>query len=301
MKKPIAVGIGVVTSVLAAGAWSPAVAQNRREMQMMADIRMLQEQNQQLQVLLAQLSDALAGSLKTLNGRLDEQANTNRKAIADQNLKIDQFVSDLRVVREGVAENNVRISSMSQEMEALRLSIPQFPAAAVPPSPGADPSAVAPPSAGTPNTATPAVPVPPPAPTPSLGVGMSPQRLYDTAWADYTAGQWELCISGFETYLRQFSRTDLADEAQFYIGECNYADGKNQEAVQAYNQVITNYPRGQSVAPAYYKRGLAFERLGQIDRARESFEAVIKAFPDSDAARLAKQNLDRLNRGKSPL
>jgi tol-pal system protein YbgF len=268
-------------------------------MQMMADIRMLQEQNQQLQVLLAQLSDALALSLKTVNSRLDEQANANRKAFADQNLKIDQFTSDLRVVRESVAESNVRISSLSQEMEALRLTIPQSPQgvpAVMPPS--TDPNAPLP-VAGAPAAAptAPVAPVPT-TPAPSLPPGMSPQRVYDTAWADYTSGQWELCISGFDMYLRTFPRSDLADEAQFYIGECNYADGKNQEAVQAYTQVITNYPRGQSVAPAYYKRGLAFERLGQIDRARESFEAVIKTFPDSDAARLAKQNLDRLNRGK---
>ena len=303
MKKRIAISLGVVTAVLAAGAWSPAAAQNKREMQMMADIRMLQEQNQQLQVLLAQLNDALNGSLKTLNGRLDDQANVNRKAFADQNLKIDQFASDLRVVREGVSENNVRISSLSQEMEALRLSIPQYPASApagVPP-PSPDPNAA--PTAGGAPTGTPAAAAAPApsAPAPSPGIGMSPQRVYDTAWADYTSGQWDLCISGFDMYLRTFPRSDLADEAQFYIGECHYADGKNQEAVQAYTQVITNYPRGQSVAPAYYKRGLAFERLGQVDRARESFEAVVKSFPDSDAARLAKQNLDRLNRGRPPL
>ena len=139
MKKPIAIGSAVGAIVLAAAAWSPASAQNRREMQMMADIRMLQEQNQQLQVLLAQLNEALNASLKAVNGRLDEQANTNRKSFADQNLKIDQFSSDLRVVREGVSENNVRISSLSQELEALRLSIPQFPAAAAAPLPGTDP------------------------------------------------------------------------------------------------------------------------------------------------------------------
>lgn len=277
----------VALVILAAAA--PAHAQSKREMQMMADIRMLQEQNQQLQVTLAQLGDAL----KALNGRLDEQANNNRKAFADQNLKVDQFVSDLRVVREGVSENNVRIASLSQEMEALRLSIPQYPAPASPPpfDPTADPNAAPPATGVTPSPA----PASPPAP---VGPGMSPQRLYDTAWADYTAGQWELCISGFDTYLRTFPKSDLADEAQFYIGECNYAAGKHQDAVQAYNQVISNYPRGQSVAPAYYKRGLAFERLGQGDRARESFEHVVKTFPDSDAARLAKQVLDRLNRGK---
>jgi tol-pal system protein YbgF len=274
-----------------------ANAQNRREMQMMADIRMLQEQNQQLQVVLTQLGDAL----KALNARLDDQSNLNRKGFADSNLKIDQYATDLRVVRERVDETNVRIGSLSQEIEALRLSIPQYPAPApAVPDPSANPDAAVPTAPGTPavppsgTTPSPA-PTPPPAPA---GPGMSPQRMYDTAWTDYTSGQWELCVTGFDQYLRTFPKSELADEAQLYIGECNYASGKHQEAVQAYTQVITVYPRSQSAAPAYYKRGLAFENLKQPDRARESFEAVVKNFPDSDAARLAKQALDRLNRGK---
>jgi tol-pal system protein YbgF len=299
MKRTL-LGLAAVAFVVSA----PAVAdaQNRREMQMMADIRMLQEQNQQLQVVLTQLGDAL----KALNTRLDEQANANRKGFADSNLKVDQFATDLRVVRERVDETNVRIASMSQEVEALRLSIPQFPPPAPPPvDPAAnpDPSASSTPGApgatsttpGTSTTPTSPTPAPPPAP---LGPGMSPQRLYETAWADYTSGQWDLCISGFDTYLRTFPKSELADEAQLYIGECNYSSGKNQEAIQAYTQVITLYPRGQSVAAAYYKRGLAFQNLRQVDRARESFEAVVKSFPDSDPARLAKQALDRLNSGK---
>ncbi len=283
MKSLLRLGAAVLAASVVA---SPASAQNRREMQMMADIRMLQEQNQQLQVALADLNAALKEALKVVSGRLDEQANATRKAFADQNLKVDQFASDLRVVREGVSESNVRISSLSQELEALRLSIPQYPQPSVAP-PVSDPASPGAPPATEPTPAPPAI-----------GPGMSPQRLYDIAWADYTASQWELCISGFETYLRTFPKSDLADEAQFYIGECNFLNGKNQDAVQAYNQVIASYPRGQSVGPAYYKRGLAFEQLGQVDRARESFEQVIKNFPDSDAARLAKQNLDRLSRGR---
>jgi len=45
---------------------------------------------------------------------------------------------------------------------------------------------------------------------------------------------------------------------------------------------------------------LVLDRMGEGDRARESWETLIKTFPDSDLARLAKQNLDRLNRGKPP-
>ena len=297
MKHVLRMGL-CATAILATAA--PAGAQNRREMQMMADLRMLQEQNQQLQVTLAQLSEALASAAKALNGRLDEEANQTRKAFADQSLKIDQFASDIRVVREGLSDTNVKIGQLSQEVEALRLAIPQYPPPmAVPPvdpnAPAGDPAGAADPAAMPPPVGTPQAPVQPAAPLPP---GTSPQRLYDTAWADYTAGQWDLCISGFDTYLRAFPRSVQADLAQFYIGECNFADGKHQEAVQAYTQVIVNYPKGQSVAPAYFKRGVAFGELGQIERARESFEAAIKQFPDSDAARLAKQSLDRLNRGR---
>src|SRR5688572_27752357 len=131
----------VLVAVLSVAA--PASAQNKREMQMMADIRMLQEQNQLLQVTLAQLGDAL----KALNSRLDDQANATRKAAADQNLKVDQFGTDLRVVRERVDETNVRVASLSQEVEALRLSIPQYqPCTPGVPDP-ANPTAPADPSA----------------------------------------------------------------------------------------------------------------------------------------------------------
>ncbi|HXG89094.1 MAG TPA: tetratricopeptide repeat protein [Vicinamibacterales bacterium] len=283
-----AVRIGAVTMALLF-VTIPAQAQNKREMQMMADVRMLQEQNQQLQVTLAQLAE----TLRLLNGRFDEQANTSRKGFADQNLKVDQFGGDLRVVRERVDETNVSIAKLSQEVEALRLSIPQYQPPSVPaleapidtpPSPG---------SAGSSPAPTGAAPQPA-----AVGPGVAPQRLFDTAQADYYGGQWDLCISGFDTYLRTFPKSEMAHEAQFYIGECNYSDGKHQDAVAAYTQVVTNFPRSRSAPSAYYKRGLAFERLGQMDRARDSFEQAIKQFPDSDAARLAKQNLDRLNRGR---
>jgi tol-pal system protein YbgF len=127
---------------------------------------------------------------------------------------------------------------------------------------------------------------------------MTPQRLFNTALEDFTAGQWALCIDGFGTYLRNFARTDLADDAQWYVGECYHQDGKFAEAVDAYNRVITNYPKGDRVPDAYYKRGIALSAMGQTDRARESFETLMKMFPEHDMARMAKQQIDRLNRGK---
>ena len=146
-------------------------------------------------------------------------------------------------------------------------------------------------------SAPPAPALPPPVAPPSTA-GLSPTRLYETAQADYFAGQWSSAISGFEAFLRAFPRSEQADDAQLYIGETYFAQNQWTEAIAAYNQLIQSYPGTNSVPVAYYKRGLAEERLGQTDAAKVSWEAAAKSFPDSDAGRLAKQNLDRLGRAQ---
>lgn len=280
-----------VALVFLAALAAPASAQNRREMQMMADIRMLQEQNQQLQVQLTAAITALNEALKAINTRVDDQINATRKGFADQGLKVDQLASELRVVREGVSDAGVRIGQLSQEIEAVRLSIPSYPAA--PPSGAVDPTTGLPmePAPVDPTQPAPIAPAP-------VGPGASPQRVFETARADYYNGQYDLCVGGFEMYLKTFPKSELAPEAQYYIAECLAMEGNHQDAVSAYNEVIASYPRSTSAANAYFKRGIALERLDQIDRARESFEAAIKNFPESDAARLAKQALTRLNKGR---
>jgi len=118
--------------------------------------------------------------------------------------------------------------------------------------------------------------------------------MLDTAKADYFTGQWSSAINGFEAFLRAFPRSESAGEAQFYIGETYSAQGRWRDAVAAYAAVGQTYPTSPLVPDAYYKQGLAFERLGQPDSARMSWEMVVKAYPEADAGRLAKQNLDRL-------
>jgi len=260
-------------------------AANREHEQMVSDIRMLQEQTQQLQ----QMIGALTEALKTVTARLDEQAAASRKSFADQKLLVDTLSGDLRVVREKLDETNVRLTSLSQDVEGVRDLIPQG---------GAPPSGQAPASPGgtTPTAGAVTPPTPSPTTPPMNSTGTTPRRLYETAYADYTAGQWSLAIQGFETYLKTYPKSDLADDAQYYIGESYAGDSKFREAATAYEKVIRDYPSSDILPEAWYKVGISYDRLGQADKARDAFEFVVKTYPDSDAGRLAKQNLDRLTR-----
>ena len=262
---------------------SPArpAAADREHQQMMADLRMLQEQTQQLQALMNDLGEAL----KAVNSRIEEQTSLERKAFADGKVQMDGMSGDIRVVREKVDETNVRLGTITQELESLRQAIPE-PGAIPPPAPvntdatlGTTPSG-APPTAG----------VPPPV----AAAGVQPQRLFDGAWGDYTAGNYSLAIQGFDMYLRSFPKSTRAHEAQLYIAEALAWEKKDMEAVAAYDRVISSYPGSGSMPMAYYKRGRALERLGETARARESYETLIKQFPDASETSLAKQRLDGL-------
>jgi TolA-binding protein len=272
----------VASFVVATGLPAPASAANKEHQQLAADIRMLQEQAQLLQNMLGTLNE----TLKAVNTRLDDQNNAMRKAFADQKLLIDNLSSDLRVVREKVDDNNVRIASLTQELDALRQAVQQM---ATRPATTDAGTGAPPPPAGTTTPDAPAATSPPP-------VGVSPKQLYDTAWVDYTGGQWDLAIQGFEAYIRSFPKSEQACDAQVNIGKAYDYAGNKQKALDAFDKAIRDYPNAKGLPDAYYQKGLILLDLKQPDKAREAFESAAKIDPEGSAGRMAKQKLDQLKK-----
>ena len=106
-------GLSVLLLIVAFA--TPAAAIDKEQRQLMADVRMLQEQNQQLQNILGSIVDAI----KAVNERMDDQAKVAGKANADQKLVIDNLSNTVREIREKLDDNNVRLGSLNQEVEAL--------------------------------------------------------------------------------------------------------------------------------------------------------------------------------------
>jgi len=276
--------VGVVLAVVLAAA-SPAGAADKAHQQLMAEIRMLQEQQQQLQ----QMMGALADTLKTVSTKIDDQAATNRKAFADQKVQIDNIADGVRVLREKADDTNVRLSTVSQELEAVRQAMSSMQTS------GVAPSAAAIGPAGEPGAA-PTTAGQPPAGSTGSAPFISPQRMYDNAYSDYMAGQYDIAIQGFNAFLTSFPKSDKADDAQLNIGNALYAAGKYSEALDAFQKVISNYAQADTAAIALYKMGVTYEALKQVDLARKSFETVTQKYPAAYEAILAKQRLDALNR-----
>jgi tol-pal system protein YbgF len=272
----------------------PAEAADKQHLQMMAEIRLLQEQQQQLQ----QLMGALQDTLKTLNTKLDDQAAANRKAMADETLAVNNIGDNVRVLREKTDETNVRITSVSQEIDALRQAIASQPPTQPAQVGSSSPSGATPGtggiSAGAPMPMTPAggnTVAPPP--------GVSAQRMYESSFDDYTAGRWDLAIQGFQNFVAAFPRAPQAPDAQYNIGQSLYNQSKWPDARDAYLKVINDYTQVAqpgTLADATYKLGMTYERLNQIDSAKQAYQTVVQKYPSTSTATLANSALQRLNR-----
>ncbi len=268
--------------VVAALAATPASAANKEHQQLMADIRMLQEQTQLLQNLLGTLNE----SIKAVNTRLDEQSNGMRKAFADQKLAIDNLTGDLRIVREKVDDNNVRIGSLREELDALRQTVHQTMTRPT----STDTSGALPDAGGAPGA--PGSTSPGPAPS----AGTSPDNLWQMAYADYTLGQWDLAIQGFESFMRYFPKSDRAAEAQVKIGASHDMAGNKVKALDAFDKAIRDYPNAAAIPDAYYRKGVVLLGLKQPDKAKEAFEFVARKYPESAAGGLAREKLDQMKK-----
>lgn len=280
MKEKLSVlGLGVLALVLATT--TPADAANKEHQQLMADLRMLQEQSMILQNLIGQVTEAV----KSVNARIDQQAEAQRKAMADQKLVIDNLSNDVRVIREKIDDNNVRLGSLSQEVDALRQALQQRAApAATTGAPDVDPGGAQPSSGG--------APTPGAAPT----VVNSPKQTWDSAFSDFTTGNYDLAVIGFEAFIKTFPKSDQADDAQVYICASYLQQNKNDEAVKACDTAIRTYPGGNALPEAYYRKALAQRNLRDVAGARATLEELKKKFPDSQMSQLGEQLLNQLPR-----
>jgi tol-pal system protein YbgF len=132
-----------------------------------------------------------------------------------------------------------------------------------------------------------------PQPT-AAAAGPDPIQLYEQAAQDLTQGRYPLALQGFREYAQRFPATDLADNAQYGVGECLFAQAQFDSAAIEYERIESLYPQGDRVPAGLWKLALCREKLGQAVQARKVLDELVKKFPLSGEAQLARDRLAKL-------
>lgn len=119
-------------------------------------------------------------------------------------------------------------------------------------------------------------------------------RLYQAALSTLEAGRPGSALGQFQEFLRSYPGHALAPNAGYWLGECYYGQKQYDSAISAFKDVVALHPGHDKAAAAMLKAGYCYALLGDAANARFYLEALIKDFPASQPALLARARLAAL-------
>ncbi len=199
-----------------------------------------------------------------------------------------------RELRDQQKSQESRLVILEKDLAFLRRTFgvsrppPGAVAAARPPAPAGPPPSPSPSASPIPPV-TAAVPTPPlVAPPPVIA---DDARAQTAALALLKGGKLKDARRKFQELLRRFPTSQLADDAQYWIGETYYLEKRYDKAILEYDKVVINYAKGDKVPGALLKQGFAFLALGDKASAKQLLNQLVGEHPDSDEAKTARSRL----------
>jgi tol-pal system protein YbgF len=120
---------------------------------------------------------------------------------------------------------------------------------------------------------------------------IQPKKLYDAAYLDLSRQNYDLALSGFQEYLRLYPQSELADNAQYWIGEIYYVRNDYEKALEQFLSVEADYPNGRKVPAALLKAGYCLQELRRQADAKRIYEKIRQKYPQTQEAELAGDKL----------
>ena len=280
----------------------PIQAVSREMVELQRDVTTLLQGQKDLQTQMTQehtiqktLIEQSSDTVSKLNGTMSSLEKSVQDVQANSGARLDTMSTQVQGLSDNLEEIKSRLGKVNQQLADLQNSVQNIDSRIAGGGPisansGASPSGGGslPPSGGS---------VAPPS-TYSNGSSSGPtpsaDTLYSNGLRDITSGKYDLARSEFQDYLKYYGDTDLASNAQFYLGEIAYSQKQYDQAVDEYDKVLSNYPKSFKLAPARLKKGMALIELGQKNPGIKELREVVKRYPGTEEERRARAKLKEL-------
>ena len=216
-------------------------------------------QLRQILVLQQQLMDSLAATRRSLNEMKGSTAN-DLLAVQQQLLQLQELTG----------QSQRRLTDLRSQLEARGETV------------GGAPS---PPVQGTPADSG-----SPPAPA-----AASAQQMYDASLAQLRRGSASTGRAGLREMLQAYPQSELVPDALYFVGQ-SFSSENPDSASAYYRKVVKEYSTSSRAPAALYGLGLLAERRGDKAGARDAYNQLLKSYPKSDEAALARDRLKAIGR-----
>lgn len=219
--------------------------------------------------------DQMRGEVQKFSGRLEDNERVLKRTV-------ERDLGDQDVMKRGVTDLSQKVSDLEKtvraQQEYLGLEAPAQ-------REGKE--------QGRP-TVEPAQPAQPPTTPAALPEASKPKEadLYDGSIASFRAGKYEDAMLGFKDFLKRYPKSDRAENAQFWVGECYMALKQYEQAILAFQEVIKKYPKGTKVPGALLRQSVAFQEINDKTSSKLLLRKIVKEYPNSSEAKIAAKKLE---------
>lgn len=139
--------------------------------------------------------------------------------------------------------------------------------------------------------ASPRAPTMAKAPAPKALDAMAEGELYQYALSELQGQAYDVSLKAFDQYLTQYPKGKYRANAYYWQGEIYLSKGEAAKATVAFDTVLKEYPLSHKVPGAMLKKAIALSMAGKNSDAKVVYRQLVKQFPTSSAAKLANQQL----------
>ena len=227
-------------------------------------------------------------SVNKLNTSMSAVQKTTQDFSAASGARLDTMGTQVQGLSDNVADLQARLGKVDQKLTDIQNTLQNVDSKLVAPAPapatGAPPAGLSgpPPATGAAPGTVPVAAAQPPA---------TADILYSNGLRDINGKHYDLATQEFQDYIKYYGDTDLASNAQFYLGEIAFVQGQYQSALDAYNKVIENYPKSFKTASAMMRKGFCLAELGQKAAAIRQLRTVVRQYPGTDEAKRSAAKL----------
>jgi tol-pal system protein YbgF len=257
------------------------------------------------------LGCATRADLIAQDRRVSQQLGDQRKQIQSIQREMERLRGDVeggpRKGGEAGATLDQRVQELEDRLARLEGHAPPGEAAIEPPLGRDVPPPVA--SAPPPREMPPATPPPPVAAADdswardvardqqAAAASNAPERAEFDAMLDTVAKKdCGRAVSQLNTFAAQKKESPLASSALYWVARCHALKGDRNQAISKFYDVVTKYPRGSKAPAALWEQGNLFIDMGDTPDARLALGKLIKDYPNSNEAGLARKRLTELDR-----
>lgn len=216
------------------------------------------------------LEDRVALLERTLNARLRLQTELQQQVDSLQG-EVSELRGQLEQQTYQLEQSQERQRQLYQELDKVANSQP----AAAPAQ-----------SAATPAT---------PAASTSYSTNQDENQAYDAAVnLVLKEKNYDKAIPAFEEFIKQFPSSSYVPNAHYWLGQLMFNKGDRAGAAAQFTTVANKYSKSPKRADALLKLGMLAQLDGKKAEAKSFYEQVIKGYPNTSPAQLAKQSLSKL-------